>query len=245
MSDALLTRDAYIGGRVTAWQPKDGYRAGTDPVFLAAACPARPRDSVLELGCGAGVASLCLLARVPELDVVGVERQESYADLARQNGLHVVTADLTALPAEVKARSFDHVIANPPYFQPSDGSAARDAGREAAMREETPLEAWIEVALARLKPKGWLTMIQRADRLPECLCLLRHGFGAVSVMPLQSRFGQPAKRVLIRARKAVRTPFILLPPFLIHEADAHRGGVDDFTEPARAILRDGAALAWA
>ncbi|MEM1302858.1 MAG: methyltransferase, partial [Pseudomonadota bacterium] len=37
---AEVTRDAFLGGKVMAWQPAKGYRAGVDAVFLAAACPA-------------------------------------------------------------------------------------------------------------------------------------------------------------------------------------------------------------
>ena len=36
-----LTRNGFLGGRVQLWQPVCGYRAGVDPVLLAAAVPAR------------------------------------------------------------------------------------------------------------------------------------------------------------------------------------------------------------
>ena len=64
--------DGFLGGRVQAWQPAAGYRAGVDAVLLAAAVPARPGDTALELGAGAGVASLCLATRVPGLSVTAV-----------------------------------------------------------------------------------------------------------------------------------------------------------------------------
>ena len=246
MTDRPTTRDACLGGRVHVLQPRDGYRAATDSVFLAAACPAGLGQSVLELGCGVGVASLCLAARVPGLRMTGVERQAEYADLARQNAmaadLSIITADLADLPADLRQRSFDHVIANPPYFANGDGTAARDAGREAANRLETPLVDWITVARARLVPKGWLTLIQTAERLPECLAALQDGFGAIAVLPLQPRVGRAAARVVIRARKSARAPFRLLPPFLIHESAAHPGDAPDFTAKAEAVLRHAAPL---
>ena len=62
-----LTRDRFLDGRLLVAQPRSGYRAAMDPVLLAAACPARPGEAVLELGCGAGVASLCLGWRLAEL----------------------------------------------------------------------------------------------------------------------------------------------------------------------------------
>ncbi len=248
--EGALTRDAFLGGRVSAWQPRDGYRAGVDPVLLAASVPARAGDQVLELGCGVGVASLCLAVRVGGLRLFGIERQPQYAELARRNGgaaqidLTVHTADLAALPPALRAMSFDHVFANPPYFEAGDGTRAQDQGRETAMREETPLSAWIDTARARLKPKGWLTLIQSIARLPDCLAHLSEGFGSISALPLAARAGRAPSRVLIRARKGGRAPFVLLPALALHAGDKHEQDGEDFTDLARAILRDGAALPW-
>lgn len=244
-----LTRDAFLSGRVHAWQPAEGYRAAMDPVLLAAACAARAGDHVLELGCGVGVASLCLLARLPGAQVTGVERQRLYADLARRNAaeaeaaFRVVEADIAALPEDLKRVQFDHVIANPPYFRPAAGTPARDMGRDAALREDTPLSLWIGTARARLRQGGWLTIIHAADRLPEMLGALE-GFGAVAVRPMAARAERPAKRVLVQARKGGKAPFRLLPPVLIHEGAKHLRDGEDFTPLLRAVLRDGAPLPW-
>lgn len=246
-ADADLTRDAFLGGRVVVWQPRSGYRAATDPVLLAAAVDAQAGQSVLELGCGVGVASLCLAARVPGVELTGVERQADYANLARRNAgtaMDVFTADLTDLPPALRQQSFDHVIANPPYYAPGSGTAARDAGREGALREETPLTDWIDTAARRLKPKGWLTMIHDARRTPQLLAALAPGFGAISLRPLAPRAGRLATRVLIRARKGARAPFCLLAPLILHDGPVHLADGDDFTALSRAVLRDAAAIGW-
>lgn len=248
MTDAATTCDAFLGGRVRIVQPRHGYRAATDPVFLAAACPAGPGARVLELGCGVGVASLCLSARVPGLRLVGVERQAEYAALARHNvsvaavEMEVIEADLSRLPAGLRQQTFDHVIANPPYFAAGDGTPARDPGREGANRADTPLADWIGVARARLTPKGWLTMIHTVERLPDCLSALGAGFGAITVLPIQSRPGRAATRVIVRARKSARAPFALLAPFLVHERTAHDDDRPDYTDTAEAVLRHAAPL---
>ena len=246
MTERGLTRDAFLDGKVIAWQPREGYRAATDPVFLAASVPARAGQSVLELGCGVGVASLCLSARVPGLDCTGLEVQVDYAALARRNAaengaaLTVVEADLDALPAELRARRFDHVIANPPYYA-AQGPSARDAGRDKALREDTPLARWIDTALRRTCDGGHITMIHLTERLPELLAGFA-GRASCLVLPLAARAQRPARRIIVQARKGARAPFVLLPPLVIHQGDAHLGDGDFFTDSARAVLRDCAAL---
>ena len=53
-ADSDLTDDKFLMGRLRLLQPARGYRAATDPVLLAAACPAEGGQSVLDLGCGDG-----------------------------------------------------------------------------------------------------------------------------------------------------------------------------------------------
>ncbi|MDV7144592.1 methyltransferase domain-containing protein [Tropicimonas sp. TH_r6] len=244
---SALTRDRYLGGTLELWQPVDGYRAGIDPVLLAAACPAKPGQTVLELGCGIGTAALCLAARVPDLSLVGIERQPEIAALARRNvedcgaPMEIVEGDLQHLPAALRQRSFDHVIANPPYFLRSESHASSHPSREAAMGEETPLHVWLEVAGKRLVPKGWLTMIHRAERLADLLAGL-DGFGSVQILPLQPRTDRDASLVLLRARKGGRAALRLHAPLLLHRGRMHEFDGDDYTETVSSVLRRGAAL---
>ena len=246
--DADLRRDHFLGGALAIWQPRQGYRAATDAVLLAASVPARAGHSALELGCGAGVALLALGRRVPGLALTGVERQPPYAALARRNAAEngidarIIAADLTAPPPDLRARRFDHVLMNPPYFS-AQSPPARDTGRDAAQREETPLAAWIDAGLRRLKPGGHLTLIHRADRLPDILAALKDR-AAASVRPVAAREGRAAGRLLVLARKGARSPFRLLAPLVMHEGAAHPGDHDHFTDQAQAILRAGAALDW-
>lgn len=242
-----VTDDGFLGQRLQILQPRLGYRAATDPVLLAAAVPAQSGHSVLELGSGAGVASLCLATRVPGLGLTALERQPAYAALARMNAarnaiaLTVIEGDLAVMPDALR-RPFDHVLANPPYFAAGDGTAADDPGREAALREDTPLAVWIDAATRRLAPGGWLTMIHLAARLPDLLATLDSRLGSLSVLPLAPRPGRPASRVILRARKGGRAAFRLLAPMVLHDGTAHDGDRDSFTAEARAVLRDGADL---
>ena len=241
-----LSHDAFLCGRLHLWQPKQGYRAATDPVLLAAACPAKPGQLVLDLGCGAGAAALCLAARVKDLRLSGLELQPDYADLARQNaaengiGLTVVTGDLTDIPTALRI-GFDHVIANPPYY-PRGGTPSPQAGRDIALRAETPLSVWVSTAARRLVPGGWLTLICGADGLPEVLSALGPTLGSASVLPLAPRENRPALRVILRARKGGRAAFRLQSPLVLHAGPAHDGDRESYTARAYAVLRDGTDL---
>lgn len=242
------TQDRFLDGRLLVAQPRAGYRAAMDPVLLAAACPARPGQTVLELGCGAGVASLCLGRRVDGLRLVGLEKQAAYADLARRNAqanglaFEVFEGDLAHMPPPLRAQSFDHVLANPPYFAPSSGTAAADPGREAAQREATPLADWAAAGFRRLKPGGWFTLIQNADRLADVLTAMARLGGSIVVLPIAPREGRPAGRVLVAARKGGRGPLRLLAPFVLHARPAHEADREDLTPAAQAVLRHAQAL---
>ena len=135
-----LTCDAFLDGRLRLWQPRRGYRAATDPVLLAAFVPARPGERVLELGCGAGTAALCLAARVAGLELHGLELQPAYAELARrnaaENGLRArrcTRATCAARRPRCGALVFDHVLANPPFHP-----AARHRRRRPRPRPRPP-----------------------------------------------------------------------------------------------------------
>ncbi len=246
--DAGVTCDAFLGGQLQIWQPDGGYRAGIDPVLLAASVPARQGDAVLELGCGAGVASLCLARRIGGLNLTGLELQPDYAELARRNAqdnaiaLDVLTGDLAQMPDALRQRQFDHVIANPPYFDRTASTVAQDAGREAALGEGTPLSEWVKAAAKRTAPKGYVTFIQRADRLPDLLGYAARYLGSLEVMPLITRRGRAARLVLMRGRKNGRAAFRMHDGWVLHDGAAHMADGEDYNAATRAILRLGAAL---
>ena len=106
-----------LRGRVKLLQPKIGFHASTDSVFLAAAVPVpksplplgegqgegtiraskvpssqpSPRGRggyrILDVGCGVGTVGLCALARNKTISLTGLDIQPELIDLARQNAV--------------------------------------------------------------------------------------------------------------------------------------------------------------
>lgn len=243
-AQAELTRDAFLDGRLKLWQPLRGYRAAIDPVLLAAFVPVVEGQRVLDLGCGAGAAVLCLGTRVAGLDLHGLELQVDYAALARSNAkdnglaLTVHEGDLRQPPAMLRAFMFDHVLANPP-FHPETAMKAADPGRDLAHREgPVGVGDWVVTGLRRLSPGGWLSLVHLAERLPDILAALVGAAGAIEVLPVAARIGRPAGRVLVRARKGSNGPLVLHAPLIMHEGCAQRSNVHSYTDVAQGVLRD-------
>ena len=230
--------EMFLDGRVRATQAQTGFRSGTDAVMLAAAVPAKSGDTVLELGAGAGTASLCLAARVTGLAMTGIEIDPALVALANENAAanHVAcdcqVADIFALPAPLR-RDFDQVFCNPPFHD--GGEAPPDPARARALIDDGVLADWLRLGLKRTVSGGFFTTILRADRVAEALAVL--GGHGVHLLPLWPRAGVAAKRTILLARKGSRAPFALLPGLVLHTESG------DYTPQAQAILRDGVMLA--
>ncbi len=250
--ELATSEDAFLGGRLMIRQPKTGYRAGIDAVLLAAACPAvfGQSDRVLDCGAGVGTVGLCVAARVVDTQVTLLEREPPLADLARDNAerngladrVDVVTGDIAARDraAEapgLKAESFDHVLANPPFHTTGDGTSATDALKSAS--HEMPdgtLDDWARFAARMAKPGGTFTIIHKADALEDVLAAVSRRFGGLKILALHPRAGEPAIRVIVQGIKGSRAPLTILAGHVLHE-DGHA-----FTPLTASILKDGAGL---
>lgn len=240
----VTTNGTLLGGRVLFRQPAQGFRSGIEPVLLAASVPAQTGHRVLEVGVGAGAGLLCLANRVPGIQAVGVELDETISAIAaenmQRNGLtriEIVVGDIESAPLEGR---FDHVMANPPYHAP-DGTVSPEPAREVAKRgSEALINAWIGRMSSVLRRRGNLILIVPSWLVQCCLTSMATlGSPCTDILPLWPKIDRPAKLVLLRGVKEGRSPMRLLPGLTLHRADGA------FTDAAQAILTEAAALPWA
>ena len=247
---STLTEDGFLGGRLRILQPEKGYRAGIDAVFLAATIPCSDGESIYEAGIGAGVAALCALARSPGIFVTGIEIAARYAMLceenARRNGfgasVHVIHADikealrkdLSSMPAH---GSFNHAIANPPFFETGKATPSPVLLKAQAHNfGPNDLDLWMRVLHTMVTLRGTVTVVHRADTLSKLLQVMEDRFGDIRIAPLYAREGAAASRVIVQGVKGSKAPMQLLPGLVLHDQNAQ------FTPGAEAILREG--MAW-
>jgi len=245
-----VTRDAFLGGRLTLSQPSHGFRAGLDSVLLGAAVGAG-RQTLLDLGSGVGTAAFVALAGLPDLRATLAEQNPVMLALAQHNaesnGLsdrtHFVEVDVTGkgadrLAAGLRDNGYDAVIANPPFFD--TGTRAAEPGRAAARHmDAAALDLWVKTAASCAAGGGEIIFIYPSDTLAPLLAAFDQRFGAITILPLTPRPDAPASRVLIRAIKGSRAPLTLLASRPLHDATGNA-----FTPAFDAIFRGTARLVW-
>ncbi len=237
-----------LRGAVRLLQPRTGFHASLDTVFLAAAVPAKDRKHILDVGCGVGSSGFCVLARNPDLSLTGIDIQQNLIDLACQNAaLNNWNKQCQFFQGNILTEKhtpdngFHVVMMNPPYQASGTHTPSPKAIKAISHGEEASgatLEDWIKYAHRKLKNGGHLALIHRADRLDDIILHLtkRRWFGSLVVYPLHSHAGEDAKRIIIRARKERYDPVILKSGLVIHEKDG------TYTNGAQKILSAACAI---
>lgn len=241
-----VTLDTFYSGRVSVYQPAKGFRAGTDSVLLAAALDQTAKGAALEIGCGAGGALLPAMSRLPNMRFTGLERDPEMAALAKrglsENGFEgrgeILCVDAGNLQKGWENR-FDLVFSNPPFF--TEGAIQQPGeGKDGAYLESLSLKDWLGAMLFALRPKGTLVMIHRAADLARILAIIERRAGEITVMPVRSYPGEDAKRVIVKARKALRSG----PMRLLAGIDLYQSKGGDQTNLMLKIAGEGAGLDW-
>jgi tRNA1Val (adenine37-N6)-methyltransferase len=220
------TVDSILGGAITLIQPRGGYRFSVDAILLARFVAVRAGDRVLELGAGCGVIAMILAALSKPKEIVAVELQPALAKLIAENAaanharITAICADLRnrAIPG-VASRSFDLVIANPPYRRMLAGRASPDPERRAARSETSgTLDDFVTAAARYMRAGARVAMVFTADRSIDLIASLR----AHALEPKRIRFvhphrDRPASTILVEARSGAGVEATIEPPLVMYD----------------------------
>lgn len=238
------TNDYLLDKQVKILQPVNGYRASTDAVLLASVVSGKLRKAhILDVGSGTGAISLCLAQRLKQydVDIKGIELQPELAELsnlsATQNNfsfVHFYNEDIKhKLQNEnLCPCTFDVVISNPPYSD-HDMPSPNKSKATAHNHTDFNLSRWLAFCVKMAKPFGKIYMINRVEALSEICAFFAGKAGNINILPIYSKFGQEAKRIIVSAQKDSKAPCKILPPFYVHNADGN------YTDEAQKILREG------
>lgn len=235
------TVDRFLGGRIVAAQPKAGFRAGHDTVLLAASVPAGRK--VLELGSGAGIASLCYARRVPDAEVLGIEIDSELVAIATgnaaRNGLservRFLAGDFRALADSTS--KFDQIFFNPPFHAATGTRSPVDARNEAKRDTGYVVAQFMQAALSNVRRGGTITAIIRRDRVDDLLAAATDK--SAVVFPLFPRAGAEPKRAIVQIAASISGGVHYGAGLVLHSD----GGGN--TKEAEAILRNAERLCLA
>lgn len=187
-------------------QTDKSFKLSTDSVLLSDFAAIRRVRNCLDLGSGAGVLCVLLACKNPETAITGIELQQEYSELCRENleandldsRVNIITADLREYRKLIGAESFDLVVSNPPYFAEKTGYSAPKEHRAAAREEQNcTLRDICSAARWALRWGGNFALVHRPERLSEIFCAMTEA-------------GIEPKRLRMVSHSAERAPSLVL-----------------------------------
>ena len=214
--------DAFMDGRLSLIQSKDGYRFSIDAVLLAEFVTIRQGDVIVDLGTGCGVIPLILLLTKWVGYAFGLEIQEELASQAARNvhlngfddQMGIVLGDIKNPP--IPAESADVVICNPPYRQIKSGRINPDPRRAIARHEiMAGIDDILVATRSILRKRGRFALIYSSTRLADILARMRRfGLEAKKLQIIYPDLNSGAKLVLVEAILGGRPGLQIGPPII-------------------------------
>ena len=213
-------------------QRKDGFKFGIDAVLAVYFSERfiKPEHRVLDLGTGTGIIAILTAARTEAREITGIDIQEDLIDMARRSvklnnldsRVYMVLDDISA-SFYVKSNYYDHVITNPPYKKSGTG-ILNPSDSKAISRHEIlcNLEDVISLSSKCLTPRGYLTMVNRPERLCDILELMRkYKIEPKSMRFVHSSLNKLSNLILIRGIKGGMSFLKVEPPLYIFDENGN------------------------
>lgn len=227
MSEYTYTLDSFLRGRLKLYQPKEGPRFGLEALLLVDFLTLRPKDRVIELGTGTGIALLLLALKIPGIRFTGLELQKELVEMARRNAeingfsdrIDIIEGDLRRIEEYFPSGSFTVVLGNPPYIPLEGGRVPSDRMRAMAYTEEgCTLEEFIKASRYLLSTGGRLYLIYRPFRLTDLIFHMRR----LKIEPKEIRFvhsklKEDAEFVLVKGVRDGSPSLRVCPPLVLYD----------------------------
>ena len=129
-------------------------KVGTDAILLSSLAPKFEAKSVLDVGCGCGIISLCMAQTYIEANITAIDIDEKSVLEAKNNFLSSkykdrLQANLISFQdfseqktlKECNNKTFDLIVSNPPYFT-SSLTSPNDRKTKARHNDSLPLDTF-------------------------------------------------------------------------------------------------------
>ena len=211
----------------------------TDSFLLGSFPSLRRGERVCDLGAGAGLLGLLLLARESALQVVGIE-QDAHACAIMERNAAVNGLPLTALQADLRQRdslpagAFQLAVSNPPYFAAHTGAVAEGPRGSARAELTASLDDIFAAAKRLLQWGGRFCLVYRPERMAALLtAAVTHGLEPKRLRFVQHSIQSAPSLLLLECRRGGKPGLSVEPPLLLRLPDG-----SESPDARRAYFRD-------
>lgn len=208
-------------------QDPEKFCFGMDAVLLSGFAKVKKDEKVLDMCTGTGIVPILLRAKTPGRNYVGLEIQESCAEMASRsvsyNGLEqeirIVQGDVKEAAALFGAASFHVVTCNPPYMIGQHGLQNPDQPKAIARHEVLcTLEDVVSQTAKVLGDRGRFYMVHRPFRLVEIMNILtKYKLEPKRMQLVHPYVDKEPNMVLIEALKGGNSRITVERPLIVYE----------------------------
>ncbi|MBZ9632837.1 tRNA1(Val) (adenine(37)-N6)-methyltransferase [Clostridium sp. FP1] len=210
-------------------QKKDDFRFGVDAVLLANFAKVRKNAKVVDLCSGTGIIPFILAGKTYASDLIGVELQEEFVEMANrsiklnklEDKMKFICGDLKDIALIKSIPKVDIVTVNPPYKLQNSGLINLN-DKNAIARHEIccTLEDVIIAIRILLRDSGRVYMVHRPDRLVDILCTMRkHRIEPKRIRMVHPSVNKAPNIVLIEGQRDGGTFLKWETPLYVHSED--------------------------
>ena len=210
-------------------QKKHAFRFGVDAVLLANFAKVRRDAKVVDLCTGTGIIPFILAGKTFASDLIGVEIQDEFVDMANRSAryndledkIKFISGDLKDIELIKNIPKVDIVTVNPPYKLHNSGLINLD-DKNAIARHEIccTLEDVVIACRILLKDSGRMYMVHRPDRLVDILYTMRkHRIEPKRIRMVHPSVNKAPNIVLIEGQRDGGVFLKWEPPLYVHSED--------------------------